>query len=135
MKKKIKRLHTSPLHKALPTTSPAAKKRLRPLLADANNQQPADCTATAPLAAENNNGTSRPTLETLQQSLLFLMSKFALTQENTYAEAAYQHLHMLAMRCDSDDKSRFVYRSLAMDWVQVCRGRKPGDKPARNGPH
>ena len=135
MKKKIKRPHTSPFNKALALTSPTAKKRRRPLRADFYSLQLADRAATEPLATERTNGTALPTLETLQQSLLFLMSKFALTQENTYAEAAYQHLHLLATRCDTDTQARVVYRSLAMDWVQVCRGRMPGDKPARNGPH
>ena len=79
--------------------------------------------------------TPLPSQETLQLSLLFLMSKFALTQEKTYAEAAYQHLHMLAVRCDTDSKPRFAYRSLAMDWVQMCRGQITTDDKPRTGPH
>ena len=135
MKKKTKRPHTSPFNKALAITSPTAKKRRRPLRADFYSLQPVDRAATEPLATENHNGTSLPNLETLQQSLLFLMSKFALTQENTYAEAAYQHLHLLATRCGTDTQARVVYRSLAMDWLQVCRGRMPGDEQVKNGPH
>ena len=90
------------------------------------NRQPAtDCTAE----------TDGPSQETLHLSLLFLMSKFALTQEKSYAEAAYQHLHMLAVRCDTDTKPRFLYRSLAMDWVQVCRGQPTTEDRPRTGPH
>jgi len=96
------------------------------LALDANNTQ---------LPAQQEGDTKGPTQETLQLSLLFLMSKFALTQEKSYAEAAYQHLHMLAVRCDTDSKPRFVYRSLAMDWVQLCRGQITTDDRPRTGPH
>lgn len=74
------------------------------------------------LLDQNNNDKTQPTQETLQVSLMYLMSKFALTQEKSYAEAVYQHLHMLAVRCDTNSKPRFLYRALAMDWLQVCRG-------------
>ncbi|OUS15322.1 hypothetical protein A9Q88_12285 [Gammaproteobacteria bacterium 50_400_T64] len=84
---------------------------------------------------QQDSSTKGPTQETLQMSLLFLMSKFALTQEKSYAEAAYQHLHMLAVRCDTDSKPRFLYRSLAMDWVQMCRGQITTDDRPRTGPH
>ena len=87
------------------------------------------------LPAQQDSGSKSPSQETLQLSLLFLMSKFALTQEKSYAEAAYQHLHMLAVRCDTDSRPRFVYRSLAMDWVQMCRGQITTDDRPRTGPH
>lgn len=73
--------------------------------------------------------------ETLQLSLMYLMSKFALTQEKSYAEAVYQHLHMLAVRCDTDSKPRFLYRSLAMDWVQMCRGQVAVNDTSRTRAH
>ena len=100
----------------------------------ANNELALDVNNTQ-LPTHQGNSTKEPTQETLQLSLLFLMSKFALTQEKTYAEAAYQHLHMLAVRCDTDSKPRFVYRSLAMDWVQMCRGQIATDDKPRTGPH
>ncbi len=99
-----------------------------------NSQQP-PCPINTQLPAQQSRNTEGPSQETLQLSLLFLMSKFALTQEKPYAEAAYQHLHMLAVRCDTDSKPRFLYRSLAMDWVQMCRGQMTTDEKSKTGPH
>jgi len=78
---------------------------------------------------------TQPSQETLQLSLMYLMSKFALTQEKSYAEAVYQHLHILAVRCDTESKPRFLYRSLAMDWVQMCRGPVAVNETSRTRPH
>ena len=108
-----------------------------PATSDTDKTSPPSC---QPKVAGNklalySTDTPLPSQETLQLSLLFLMSKFALTQEKTYAEAAYQHLHMLAVRCDTDSKPRFAYRSLAMDWVQMCRGQIATDDKPRTGPH
>ena len=74
------------------------------------------------LLDQKTNNNEQPSQETLQLSLMYLMSKFALTQEKSYAEAVYQHLHMLAVRCDTDSKPRLLYRALALDWLQACRG-------------
>ena len=82
-----------------------------------------------------NSDETQPSEETLQLSLMYLMSKFALTQEKSYAEAVYQHLHMLAVRCDTDSKPRFLYRSLAMDWVQMCRGQVAVNDTSRTRAH
>lgn len=87
------------------------------------------------LFGQRNNAETQPSLETLQLSLMYLMSKFALTQEKSYAEAVYQHLHMLAVRCDTDSKPRFLYRSLAMDWVQMCRGQVAVNSTPQTRPH
>ncbi len=84
---------------------------------------------------QHSSNKTEPSQETLQLSLMYLMSKFALTQEKSYAEAVYQHLHMLAVRCDTDSKPRFLYRSLAMDWVQMCRGQMSTKRTSRTGPH
>jgi len=92
-----------------------------------HHEQQAVCNSDTGAYNSEEKNRDKPSLETLQLSLLFLMSKFALTQDNSYAEAAYQHLHMLAVRCDTDSKPRFVYRSLAMDWVQLCRGQATTD--------
>jgi len=99
-----------------------------------NHRQQTACNSDTRDSNQEQQKQDKSSQETLQLSLLFLMSKFALTQDKSYAEAAYQHLHMLAVRCDTNSKPRFVYRSLAMDWVQVCRGQgttdiKPGAVP------
>ena len=87
------------------------------------------------LFGQHNSAKAQPSLETLQSSLMYLMSKFALTQEKPYAEAVYQHLHMLAVRCDTNSKPRFLYRSLAMDWAQMCRGQVVVNGASPTGPH
>ncbi len=89
----------------------------------------------AQLSAQHNSAKAQPSLETLQSSLMYLMSKFALTQEKPYAEAVYQHLHMLAVRCDTNSKPRFLYRSLAMDWAQLCRGQMAENGASGTYPH
>ncbi len=83
----------------------------------------------------HNSDEAQASQQHLQMSLIYLMSKFALTQEKSYAEAVYQHLHMLAVRCDTDSKPRFLYRSLAMDWVQMCRGQVAMTDTSRTRPH
>lgn len=87
------------------------------------------------LLGQHHSDEAQPSQETLQLSLMYLMSKFALTQEKSYAEAVYQHLHMLAVRCDTDSKPRFMYRSLAMDWVQMCRGQVAVNSTPQTRPH
>ena len=133
MKKKIN-LDPKNIFTQTPITERAGKTSPRACQHKVASTQEPPGTFTKPVAQPESRAQG-PTQETLQHSLLFLMSKFALTQDKSYAEAAYQHLHMLAVRCDTDSKARFLYRSLTMSWAQVCRGQVTTDDSPSTGHH
>jgi len=117
------------------TADPKNNLMETPNTPDVSDASLRSCSKNAELLEQKNNDGAQPSQETLQLSLMYLMSKFALTQEKSYAEAVYQHLHMLAVRCDTGSKPRFLYRSLAMDWLEMCRGQVAVNRRSRTGPH
>lgn len=62
-------------------------------------------------------------IDKLKMTFMFLTTKYALTQNPVFAEAAYQHLCMLNDRCDTDPELQFLSQSLAMDWYAIGRKR------------
>ncbi len=133
--KKNKKLSYTATVPALLTSHGAKKLSPSRQRNSAHHRQPTPCHSDTRLSSPEEKTPQQPSQETLQLSLLFLMSKFALTQDKSYAEAAYQHLHMLAVRCDTDSKPRFVYRSLAMEWLQVCRGQAATEIKPKTATH